>query len=114
MKIFILVLLVAVLFYVDSAGATTCGDNERPVSCRNWNERNVSCDEGSCYSPTPLSSCPRCVCFLEDNGGSDCKTMCACSGGTLRQPNGKCQEPSDCPPGSPGSEMTPDGKEDRK
>uniref|UniRef100_V5GG24 Putative secreted protein n=1 Tax=Ixodes ricinus TaxID=34613 RepID=V5GG24_IXORI len=114
MKTFILVLLVAVPSYMESTGATTCGENESPVSCQNWNERNVSCDEGSCYSPTPLSSCPHCVCFPEDNGGSDCKTKCACSGDTLRQHNGKCQDPSDCPPDSPGSKITPDKKEDRK
>uniref|UniRef100_A0A0K8RBZ7 Putative til domain protein n=1 Tax=Ixodes ricinus TaxID=34613 RepID=A0A0K8RBZ7_IXORI len=114
MKTFFLVLLVVVPSCMASTGATTCGDNERPVLCRNWNERNVSCDEGSCYSPTPLSGCPVCVCFLDDNGGSDCETRCACSGGTLRQDDGKCRDPSDCPADSPGSKMTPDRMEDRK
>ncbi|CAN7974698.1 unnamed protein product [Ixodes persulcatus] len=95
-------------------GTPTCGDNERPVSCRNWNERNESCHEGTCYFPTPLDSCKDCECFIEDNGGIDCETRCVCLGDTLRQPDGKCRDPSDCPAGSPGSKMTPDGIEDSK
>uniref|UniRef100_A0A0K8R4E8 Putative til domain protein n=1 Tax=Ixodes ricinus TaxID=34613 RepID=A0A0K8R4E8_IXORI len=114
MKIFILVLLVAVLFYVDSAGTTECGANERAVSCPKRNERNVSCHEGTCDSPTPIDSCNECKCYLDDNDGTDCETKCVCVSETLRQADGKCRDPSDCPEGSPGSYIVPYGVEDRK
>uniref|UniRef100_A0A0K8R4L4 Putative til domain protein n=1 Tax=Ixodes ricinus TaxID=34613 RepID=A0A0K8R4L4_IXORI len=112
MKIFILVLLVAVLSYVDSSGIKTCKSNERPVSCNNWKERNESCHEGTCDSPNPLGNCKECRCYLED--GDQCETKCVCVGETLRQLDGTCRDPSDCPAGSPGSQMTPDGVEDKK
>uniref|UniRef100_V5GF87 Putative secreted protein n=1 Tax=Ixodes ricinus TaxID=34613 RepID=V5GF87_IXORI len=103
MKIFILVLLVAVPFYMESAGTTTCEMSERPLSCNVWNVRNESCHEGSCYSPAPLGNCAPCICNIDD--GDYCETKCVCVGGTLRQRNGECREPSDCPADSPGSKM---------
>uniref|UniRef100_A0A0K8RDD6 Putative til domain protein n=1 Tax=Ixodes ricinus TaxID=34613 RepID=A0A0K8RDD6_IXORI len=106
MKIFILVLLVAVFFYMEIAGTTTCRMTERPVECNNWKEQNKSCHEGSCYSPTPLGGCKPCRCDFEDD--DHCETKCVCVDGTLRQPNEECREPSDCPADSPGFKMSLD------
>uniref|UniRef100_A0A0K8RCD0 Putative til domain protein n=1 Tax=Ixodes ricinus TaxID=34613 RepID=A0A0K8RCD0_IXORI len=112
MKILFLVFLVVVTTYMASTGATTCGASERAVSCNNWNERNKSCHEGTCYYPEPLGNCKKCQCHFEDD--DDCETQCVCVGDTLRQPDGTCRDPSDCPNGSPGSKLTPDGEEDKK
>uniref|UniRef100_A0A0K8RIX2 Putative til domain protein n=1 Tax=Ixodes ricinus TaxID=34613 RepID=A0A0K8RIX2_IXORI len=98
MKIFILVLLLAVLFYVDSAERRNCPPGQHPKPCNNWKNRNTSCDEGSCYNPTPLP-CEECFCYEEDE---ICEEQCVCDGDTLRQPNNECRDPSDCPADSPG------------
>uniref|UniRef100_A0A0K8RN65 Putative til domain protein n=1 Tax=Ixodes ricinus TaxID=34613 RepID=A0A0K8RN65_IXORI len=110
MKIFILVLLVAVLFYVNSADQLTCKANERPVRCNNWASRNKSCEEGSCQSPTPQPDCEKCQCFDEDGSEEDCEVECVCVYSTLRHPDGDCRDPSDCPVGSPVKHLLPDGR----
>uniref|UniRef100_A0A0K8RKL3 Putative til domain protein n=1 Tax=Ixodes ricinus TaxID=34613 RepID=A0A0K8RKL3_IXORI len=97
MKIFFLVLLVAVLFYVE--GGVECPDGEHAKLCRDWNSRNKSCDEGTCDNPKP-QSCQDCGCYEEDY--DDCQVDCVCDSGNVRQSSGKCREPSDCPEGSPG------------
>uniref|UniRef100_A0A0K8RD22 Putative til domain protein n=1 Tax=Ixodes ricinus TaxID=34613 RepID=A0A0K8RD22_IXORI len=108
MKIFILVLLVAVLFYVNSADELPCKANEHPVRCKNWASRNKSCDEGSCQSPTPQKNCEDCQkCFTEDGSDEVCEVKCVCDDDTLRQQDGGCRDPSDCPEDSPVDHLLP-------
>uniref|UniRef100_A0A0K8RMH9 Putative til domain protein n=1 Tax=Ixodes ricinus TaxID=34613 RepID=A0A0K8RMH9_IXORI len=108
MKIFILVMLVAVLFCVNSADGLPCKANEHQVRCKNWASRNKSCDEGSCRSPTPQQNCEVCqICFPEDDSDEVCEVKCVCNYDTLRQQDGGCREPSDCPEGSPVAHLLP-------
>uniref|UniRef100_V5IEI4 Putative secreted protein n=1 Tax=Ixodes ricinus TaxID=34613 RepID=V5IEI4_IXORI len=101
MKIFILVLLVVVIFYLEDADSKHCPVGERPKSCNNWNNRNTSCYEGTCNNPKPLP-CDECDCHVDDD--EVCESRCVCVGGTLRLASGECREPSDCPRGSLGFE----------
>ncbi|EEC10524.1 conserved hypothetical protein, partial [Ixodes scapularis] len=86
---------------------SSCKANERPVRCNNWASRNKSCDEGSCQSPTPQQNCDDCQCFVEDGSNEACEVKCVCVDETLRQPDGGCRDPSDCPVGSPVDHLLP-------
>uniref|UniRef100_A0A0K8R2N5 Putative til domain protein n=1 Tax=Ixodes ricinus TaxID=34613 RepID=A0A0K8R2N5_IXORI len=99
MKIFLVVLLVAVLSYLEGADSMDCRVGEHPKACNSWNNRNTSCFEGTCYNPTPLP-CEECYCYEDD--GEVCESRCVCGSGTLRLESGECREPSDCPRDSPG------------
>uniref|UniRef100_V5IH44 Putative secreted protein n=1 Tax=Ixodes ricinus TaxID=34613 RepID=V5IH44_IXORI len=101
MKIFIIVLLVAVLFYDGSADTKVCppGRNN-PKACNNWNKRNTSCDEGTCYSPKP-PTCEECKCYRDDD--DDCEVQCVCERRTTLPDDLKktCRDPSELVPKRP-------------
>uniref|UniRef100_A0A0K8RJ01 Putative til domain protein n=1 Tax=Ixodes ricinus TaxID=34613 RepID=A0A0K8RJ01_IXORI len=99
MKIFLLVLLVVVLFYVEGGDMTKCRGGEHVISCSDWNSRNKLCDEGTCDNPEPLS-CGDCKCNIDDY--DVCEEKCVCDGGNVRLTTGQCREPSDCPVDSAG------------
>uniref|UniRef100_A0A147BHK0 Putative salivary trypsin inhibitor-like protein n=1 Tax=Ixodes ricinus TaxID=34613 RepID=A0A147BHK0_IXORI len=99
MKIFFLVVLVAVLFYV--GGGVECPGGEHTKSCKNSNSRSKSCGEGTCDDPEP-QPCEDCECSPDDD--DDCQDKCVCNNGNVRQRTGECREPSDCPEGTPGFE----------
>uniref|UniRef100_A0A0K8R5G9 Putative til domain protein n=1 Tax=Ixodes ricinus TaxID=34613 RepID=A0A0K8R5G9_IXORI len=85
MKIFFLVLLVAVLFYVE-VGAE-CPGGEHAILCRNSNSRSKSCGEGTCDDPVP-QSCEDCECRPDDY--DDCQEKCVCNNGNVRtNPTGR-------------------------
>uniref|UniRef100_V5HWV1 Putative secreted protein n=1 Tax=Ixodes ricinus TaxID=34613 RepID=V5HWV1_IXORI len=91
MKIFLVVLLVAVLSYLEGADSTDCRVGEHPKACNSWNNRNTSCFEGTCYNPTPLP-CEECYCYEDD--GEVCESkMCLVEAETLRLESGECREP---------------------
>uniref|UniRef100_A0A0K8R6E5 Putative til domain protein n=1 Tax=Ixodes ricinus TaxID=34613 RepID=A0A0K8R6E5_IXORI len=100
MKIFFIVLLVAYFSYGENADRTVCPDGEHAKLWQRFGAVGIkACDEGTCYNPEHLP-CDDCNCYTED--GVDCEIKCVCNGGNLRQPNGTCRDPSDCPAGSPG------------